>query len=90
MKKVRITAIRKACYPDLTELYENPIQHACEVKEGEVFQKFDNHCRNLPFLFLPPLYRDTVPKNGCNSKSPAGRGKSIEALSVLPSAFVIK
>ena len=31
MKKVRITAIRKACYPDLMEQYENPIQHACEV-----------------------------------------------------------
>ena len=31
MKKVRITAIRKACYPNLMEMYENPIQHACEV-----------------------------------------------------------
>ena len=37
MKKVRITAIRKACYPDLMEQYENPIQHACEVKEGEAW-----------------------------------------------------
>ena len=37
MKKVRITAIRKTCYPDLMEKYENPIQHACEVKEGQVW-----------------------------------------------------
>ena len=37
MKKVRITAIRKTCYPDLMEKYENPIQHACEVSEGEVW-----------------------------------------------------
>ena len=37
MKKVRITAIRKACYPDLTELYENPIQHACDVQEGQTW-----------------------------------------------------
>ena len=37
MKKVRITAIRKACYPDLMEKYENPIQHACDVKEGQVW-----------------------------------------------------
>ena len=26
MKKVKITAIRKACYPDLMAKYENPIQ----------------------------------------------------------------
>jgi len=37
MKKVRITAIRKACYPDLMEKYENPIQHACDVREGQVW-----------------------------------------------------
>ena len=37
MKKVRITAIRKACYPDLMEKYENPIQHACDVEEGQVW-----------------------------------------------------
>ena len=32
MKKVRITAIRKTCYPDLMEKYENPIQHAILLK----------------------------------------------------------
>ena len=37
MKKVRITAIRKTCYPDLMEKYENPIQHACEVREGQTW-----------------------------------------------------
>ena len=37
MKKVRITAIRKARYPDLMEKYENPIQHACDVEEGMVW-----------------------------------------------------
>ena len=40
MKKLRITAIRKTCYPDLMEKYENPIQHACEVKEGQVCAQF--------------------------------------------------
>ena len=34
MKTVKITAIRKACYPDLMEQYENPIQHTCDVQEG--------------------------------------------------------
>ena len=37
MKKVRITAIRKACYRDLMEKYENPIAHACQVTEGQVW-----------------------------------------------------
>lgn len=31
MKKVRITAVRKASYPDLSIQYENPIEHACDV-----------------------------------------------------------
>lgn len=34
MKKVKITAIRKASYPDLMAKYENPIQHTCNVEEG--------------------------------------------------------
>lgn len=37
MKNVRITAIRKTCYQDLMAKYENPIQHACDVQEGEVW-----------------------------------------------------
>ena len=37
MKKVRITAIRKTVYPDLMAKYENPIQHACDVEEGQVW-----------------------------------------------------
>ena len=37
MKKVRITAIRRTEYPDLMAKYENPIEHACDMKEGQVF-----------------------------------------------------
>ena len=37
MKKVRITVMRKACYPDLMEKYENPMEHACDIEEGAVF-----------------------------------------------------
>lgn len=37
MKKVKITVIRKACYRDLMEKYENPIEHACDLVEGKVF-----------------------------------------------------
>ena len=34
MKKVKITAVRKADYKDLQALYENPIEHTCDVQEG--------------------------------------------------------
>ena len=37
MKKCRITVMRKANYYDLSEQYENPIQHACDMEEGQVF-----------------------------------------------------
>ena len=35
MYDVRITAIRKADYRDLQAIYENPIEHACDVLEGQ-------------------------------------------------------
>lgn len=35
--KCRITVVRKANYPDLSERYENPIKDPCCHKEGEVF-----------------------------------------------------
>ena len=37
MKKVKITVKRIACYQDLIEQYENPIEHACEMKLNQVF-----------------------------------------------------
>ena len=37
MKKVRITVKKMACYPDLMEQYENPIEHACHMQLGQVF-----------------------------------------------------
>ena len=37
MKKVKITVMRMVCYTDLMEKYENPLQHACDMREGEVF-----------------------------------------------------
>ena len=49
MKNVKITVMRKARYDDLIEKYENPIEHACDLKEGQVFickgwQKPENFC----------------------------------------------
>lgn len=37
MKKVRITVMKTAHYADLIEKYENPIEHACDMREGQVF-----------------------------------------------------
>lgn len=37
MKRIKITAVRKARYDDLIEKYENPIEHACDIEEGHVF-----------------------------------------------------
>ncbi|MEE1322000.1 MAG: TIGR04076 family protein [Acutalibacteraceae bacterium] len=37
MKKIRITVMRKTEYPDLMKKYENPIEHACDIKVGQVF-----------------------------------------------------
>ena len=51
MKKCRITVMRKAAYPDLSARYENPIAHACDMAEGQVFiangwQKPDGLCQS--------------------------------------------
>lgn len=37
MKDVKITAVRKVEHKDLIDVYENPIEHACDVQVGEVF-----------------------------------------------------
>ena len=51
MKRVRITVMRKVCHKDLMERYENPIEHACELSEGQVFvsengQRPENLCES--------------------------------------------
>lgn len=37
MKDIRITVVRKVHHRDLSERYENPIEHACDIQEGQVF-----------------------------------------------------
>ena len=49
MKKIKITVMRKARYDDLIAQYENPIEHACDLVEGQAFvcdgwQKPENFC----------------------------------------------
>ncbi len=51
MKKCRITVMRVARYDDLIAQYENPIEHACDMVEGQVFiangwQKPEGFCES--------------------------------------------
>lgn len=41
MNKVKITAVRKTEYPDLMARFENPIEHACDVREGQSWISVD-------------------------------------------------
>ena len=44
MKKIRITAVRQTTYPDLMEKYENPMENACNVREGQQWISEDGKC----------------------------------------------
>lgn len=51
MKKVKITVMRAARYDDLIKKYENPLENACSMKEGQVFvaegwQKPEGFCQS--------------------------------------------
>lgn len=35
MRKVKITAVKKIQHLDLIEQYENPIEHTCDIQEGQ-------------------------------------------------------
>lgn len=37
MKKCKITVMKVAFHKDLAAKYENPIQHACDMQEGQIF-----------------------------------------------------
>ena len=44
MKRIKITAIRKVQYDDLMAKYENPIEHTCDVYEGQSWISEDGKC----------------------------------------------
>lgn len=41
MHEVKITVLRKADYKDLQAQFENPIEHACDVREGDCWTSVD-------------------------------------------------
>ena len=68
MHKIKITAIRKADYKDLQQKYENPIQHACDVHEGDVFiSENGNRPQNLcesAWSVMEPFVRELAQGGG--------------------------
>jgi len=53
MNKVRITAIRQTVYLDLIEQYENPIEHACTIHQGQQWISLNGKC---PEGFCPSAW----------------------------------
>ena len=58
MNAVRISVIRKASYPDLIAKYENPIEHTCDLSEGQVFISDDAVC---PAGLCPEAWKTLAP-----------------------------
>ena len=44
MKQVRITALRKVRHDELITNYENPIEHACDICEGQSWISENGKC----------------------------------------------
>ena len=69
MKKCRITVMRMASYPDLSEKYENPLEHACDMQLGQVFitdgwRKPEGFCDSAWETLLP--FVKTLAEGGGN------------------------
>ncbi len=69
MKKCKITVIRKANYTDLSEKYENPIEHTCDLSEGQTFISIDGQkpqglCESAWSSMAPFVM--TLSHGGCN------------------------
>ncbi|MBR2623236.1 MAG: TIGR04076 family protein [Clostridia bacterium] len=41
MKTVKITVMKMVKHDDLIAVYENPIEHACDMKLGQIFYSVD-------------------------------------------------
>lgn len=54
MKRVKITAVRKIQHSDLMNLYENPIEHACDVCEGHTWISVNGMC---PATLCPEAWK---------------------------------
>ena len=44
MPRVRITAMRQTVYADLMAQFENPIEHACHISQGQQWVSAEGEC----------------------------------------------
>ena len=44
MPRVRITAMRQTVYTDLMAQYENPIEHTCDIRQGQQWVSAEGEC----------------------------------------------
>ena len=51
---VKITAVKVSKFDDLIAKYENPILHACSIKEGQVFYSKNGE---IPENFCPEAWK---------------------------------
>ncbi len=65
MKACKITAMRRSVYADLSEQYENPIEHSCNIQIGDTFY----------------AARDSCPKGMCESAWESVRPFALKLLS---------
>ena len=69
MKTCKITALKRAVHQDLIDLYENPIEHACDMQVGQVFisknaTRPDGFCQSAWESVRP--FVETLAKGGGN------------------------
>ena len=58
MKKVKITVVKIVEHTDLMEKYENPIKHACDMQEGQIFIA---NGYKIPDHFCPSAWESISP-----------------------------
>ena len=68
MKNVRITVMTRAEHHELIEKYENPIEHACDMKIGDVFVSKggeipENFCRSA-WMSIEPFAKELANGGG--------------------------
>ena len=68
MLNVKITALRRSEYPDLSARYENPLDAPCSLSVGQVFlsvdaQKPDGFCESA-WQTLQPFVRELAAGGG--------------------------
>jgi len=56
--KIRIKALKRAVYEDLIEEYENPIEHACDIKLNTEFVSIDG---KMPIGFCKSAWQSVGP-----------------------------